>query len=139
VAAAEGRPEAYPVKTRRLERGRRTNGLLWLTRGDALWLVQRPPRGVWAGLWSLPEQTSAEAWRAAAAFWPGRGEALPPIDHVLTHLDWRLEPLRWTLPARLPARALRAVEATLPAGRWVTREAALDLGLAAPVRKLIAG
>jgi A/G-specific adenine glycosylase len=139
VAAAEGRPEAYPVKSRRLRRGRRTSGLLWLQRHDALWLVQRPSRGVWAGLWSLPEEVSAEAWRAASTGWPGQGRALPAIEHVLTHLDWRLEPWRWELPGRLSAARLRAIEASLPPGRWVAREAALGLGLAAPVRKLIEG
>jgi A/G-specific adenine glycosylase len=139
VAAAEGRPDAYPVKSRRLQRGRRTSGLLWLVQGDALWLEQRPAQGVWAGLWSLPQADSAQAWQRAATGWPGQGQALPVIEHALTHFDWRLEPLRWTLPARLPAAARRAVEAALPPGRWVARDEALALGLPAPVRRLIDG
>lgn len=139
VAAAAGRPEAYPVKSRRLQRGRRTSGLLWLTHGDALWLVRRPAQGVWAGLWSLPEAASAQDWQHAAAGWPGQGQVLPAIEHTLTHFDWRLEPLRWVLPARLSAAARRAVEAALPPGRWVVRDEALALGLPAPVRRLIGG
>ena len=138
VAKAQGRPEAYPVKTRRLKRGRREHALLWLQHRDRLWLTQRAATGVWAGLWSLPEWDEAETLAELAAGWPGEGEVLPVIHHVLTHFDWILRPLRWTLPARAAAARLAAVEAALPAGRWFTRDEALASGLPAPVRKLLA-
>lgn len=130
VARAEGAPERYPVKTRRVKRGQRSHALLWLQQGERLWLVQRPETGVWAGLWSLPEFESAEALEAFTAGWPGQGAWLDPIHHVLTHFDWTLQPLQWTLPARakLPA---------MPPGRWATRDEALALGLPAPLRKLL--
>ncbi len=130
VARAEGRPEAYPVQTKKLVRRQRTNALLWLVQGDRCWLVQRPARGVWGGLWSLPEWPSLAALREASAGWRGRGQALPAIEHALTHLDWTLEPLRWTLPARARPPAIE--------GRWFTRDEALALGLPAPIRKLLA-
>mgnify|MGYP003339812358 CR=1 FL=1 len=100
VALREGAPERYPVKTRKLRRSRRRHALLWLERGDGVWLVQRPATGVWAGLWSLPEFDDAEALGAMAAGWPGEGEWLPAFQHVLTHFDWTLQPLRWHLPPR---------------------------------------
>ncbi len=56
------------------------------------------------------------------------------MKHTLTHLDLMLQPLRWQWPAQgqePPAEAL-------PAGRWFTQEAALALGLPAPIRKLLA-
>ena len=133
VARAEGAPERYPVKTKTLKRGARSHALLWLERGETLWLTQRPPQGVWAGLWSLPEYESAEALEILTAGWHGQGEWLPTIEHALTHFDWTLQPFRWALPSR-PGRA---VEAALPPGRWVTRDEALRMGLAAPVRKLL--
>jgi len=43
---------------------------------------------------------SIEDFDASSRDWPGSGEALESFTHVLTHLDWRLHPLRWTLPAR---------------------------------------
>lgn len=132
VARAEGAPERYPVKTKKLKRGRRAHALLWLLRGDTMWLVQRPETGVWAGLWSLPEFDSAEALQAFTAGWPGQGAWLAPIEHALTHFDWTLQPLRWTLPAR-------AKLPPLPAGRWATLDEALALGLPAPLRKLLDG
>ena len=95
-----GPQERYPVKSRRLVRGRRDNVWLELRRGDAVWLVEREPSGVWAGLWSLPEFDSIADLDAVTAGWPGSGATLPPFVHVLTHFDWHLQPLRWTLPAR---------------------------------------
>jgi A/G-specific adenine glycosylase len=138
VAHAEGEVERYPVKTRKLRRGRREHALLWLTQGDRLWLTQRPQSGVWAGLWSLPEFDDPTSLETRVGAWPGQGQWLATIEHVLTHFDWTLRPLKWTLPARR-TRAVVAVEAVLPAGRWVTRDAALAMGLAAPVRRLLEG
>jgi A/G-specific adenine glycosylase len=137
VAHREGRPEAYPVKIRRTKRGTRAHALLWLAQGERLWLVQRPESGVWAGLWSLPEYETLEALWQRLDGWPGRGETLPVIDHALTHFDWRLQPLRWQLPAQLSAARLEALTAQLPPGRWLSLEQALQLGLPAPLRKLL--
>ena len=137
VAYREGRPEAYPVKTRRTKRGAKSHALLWLCMGEQVWLVQRPARGVWAGLWSLPEFADVSALQAQVGGWPGRGEALPPIEHALTHFDWTLQPLRWRLPARLGPVRRDALTATLPPGRWFELQYALQMGLPAPVRKLL--
>jgi A/G-specific adenine glycosylase len=140
VAHAQGRPTAYPVKTRKLKRGQRANALLWLEQAGRCWLVQRPATGVWAGLWSLPEFDDADTLQALLAHWPGAGEWQPAVKHVLTHLDWTLQPLRWELPAALPAAEVAALLAGLllaepPATRWCSTTEALALGLAAPVRR----
>lgn len=139
VARREGEPERYPVKSRRLRRGRRRHALLWLTQGPRLWLTQRAPAGVWASLWSLPEQASAEALERLVAGWPGSGGWREPIVHTLTHFDWELRPWRHELPARLSAARRAQVERSLGAGRWFDRDEALALGLPAPVRRWIEG
>jgi A/G-specific adenine glycosylase len=139
VARAEGRVQAYPVRTRRLKRGRRQHALLWLQRGSRVWLVQRPAKGVWASLWSLPEFTSADELGSLVAGWPGRGEWLAPIEHALTHFDWQLQPWRHRLPARLRSSDRALIEERLGPGRWVAHEDALASGLPAPIRRLIAG
>ncbi len=135
AAAKAGLQESYPVKTRRLVRGRRENVWLDLRWQGRVWLVQRAETGVWAGLWSWPEFDSPASFEQASQAWPGRGEALPSFTHVLTHLDWLLHPVRWTLPARSPARAVSALLAPWPTGRWFELDAALALGLPAPLRK----
>jgi len=137
VARREGRPEAYPVKTRRLKRGRRQHALLWLADGERLWLTQRPPKGVWASLWSLPEFDSLDALQGLIGASPGSGELLPVIEHTLTHFDWTLQPYRWTLPSFVAEGGSAGLEEKLAPGRWVTRVEALAMGLPAPMRKLL--
>ncbi|KAF4529799.1 hypothetical protein B566_EDAN018084 [Ephemera danica] len=136
-AHAQGKPQAYPVKLRKLKRSRREHAWLWLQWGPQLWLQQRPDTGVWAGLLSLPEFADVPALRAALAPWPGECELLPPRVHVLTHFDWHLQPVRWTLPKRLGAPRRQALQAWLGPGRWVTVEEALTLGVPAPLRRLL--
>ena len=135
VAAQTGTQARFPVKSRRLVRKRRDSVWLELRWNGAVWLVEREARGVWSGLWSLPEFESIEAMGATTSSWPGKGEVLAPFVHVLTHLDWHLQPVRWTFAARTSARSLAALLAHWPSGRWFTPDAALALGLPAPLRK----
>ena len=139
-----GTPTRFPVKSRRLQRGRRRHVLLWVVDGDRMWLARRPPQGVWAGLWSLPEFDDEASMARGTAGWPGEMRALPPLAHALTHFDWELQPVRWVLPAGLPAASRDAVEVGLRQGpgddregAWFSRDQALALGLPAPVRRLI--
>ena len=136
-ASQAGTPEVYPVKRRRARRSAREHAWLCLERGDRVWLVQRPPSGIWAGLWSWPELDSREALAALSAAWPGRGHWLPSFTHVLTHLDWTLHPLRWTLPRAMRAADVATITARWPEGRWFTRAEARDAGLPSPVRRLL--
>jgi A/G-specific adenine glycosylase len=131
AARTSGQPERLPLKTRRLKRGRRVHALLWLRRGGKVYLVQRPATGVWASLWSLPEFDIASTLEDRVETWPGEGEWLPNVEHALTHFDWTLQPLAWTLPARAKAPV------GLPEGRWFTVDEALAMGLPAPIRRLL--
>jgi A/G-specific adenine glycosylase len=129
AARLQGDPLRYPVKTRRLKRGRRENVLLLLTAENRIWLVQRPASGVWGGLWSLPEFADEAALAATTAALPGRMQRLAPVRHALTHFDWTLH-MRWL------QLDTAAAPPTMP-GRWV---AASDLhrhGLPAPVRSVV--
>lgn len=137
AALTAGTPARYPVKTRKLKRGTREHVWLWLQCRDRIWLVQRPETGVWAGLWSLPEFDSQAAFDAVCAAWPGHGEHLPTFTHTLTHLDWTLHPVRWSLPARAAGAAVARITTTWPDGRWFSLDDALAAGLPAPLRKLL--
>jgi A/G-specific adenine glycosylase len=139
-AAARAHTQSrYPVKSRKLVRGRREHVWLWLCWRERLWLAQRPDSGVWAGLWSLPEFDSPADFDIAAARWPGQGESLPSFTHVLTHLDWTLHPVRWTLPDDAADAAVASLVARWPTGRWFAPDEALAAGLPAPLRKLLLG
>ena len=137
VASRTQTQEQYPVKTRKLERGKREHVWLWLHWRDQVWLVQRPATGVWAALWSLPEFGSLADFELTSAAWPGAVEQLPAFKHTLTHLDWTLRPLRWTVPAHTGAKHVAELVRPWPSGRWFTQQAALAAGLPAPLRKLL--
>jgi A/G-specific adenine glycosylase len=132
VANADNLQQHFPIKSKRLKRGQRSNALLLLRQAEKLWLVQRPDKGVWASLWSLPEFADVASLNAATAAWPGQGEWQVPFSHALTHFDWRLQVLLWQLPEKKKL-TLKA----LGAGRWVTQDQALLMSLPAPVRRLL--
>ncbi|MDE2261115.1 MAG: A/G-specific adenine glycosylase [Gammaproteobacteria bacterium] len=64
--------------------------------GDVL-LERRPERGVWGGLWCLPEFTSAaeaaEYARQALQGAPARPVPLATVEHAFTHFDLVITPL----------------------------------------------
>lgn len=129
VARAQGRPEAYPVKTRKLKRSQREHWWLWLEHDGHVCLQQRPDTGVWAGLYSLPEFASETALHDAIAGWPGEVSVLPRLRHVLTHFDWLLHPVRLQLRQPPP---------DVP-GQWVAYRDLGRFGLPAALAKLLRG
>jgi A/G-specific adenine glycosylase len=144
AARREGRPEAFPVKTRKLKRSSRESWWLWLEHDEQVWLVQRPASGVWGGLWTLPLfDSEALLDQAVTKLGAQAPEIQPAIKHVLTHMDWHLHPRRSLLQTRPPAADLRHVEGeavgadTAGIGRWVPVSELGSVGLPAPLRKLL--
>ena len=127
-AKEQGKPLAYPVKTKKLKRTSATLWLLWAVNAKGqVWLQKKPDKGIWAGLFSLPV-FDTEAQLLAA--WP-QGQAGPyiaPWKHVLTHRDLHLHPVRMTGSAK---------DSPACEGQWVSAEAWPDLGLPAPIRTLL--
>ncbi len=123
VALRARAPESYPVRTRRLQRRAESWWLLLLRNAQGqLWLQRRPQTGIWAGL-HCPPVFEAEA---ALAPWAGAGmQHLRPFVHVLTHRDLHLHPV---LASGVPPPG---------EGRWCSAAQWADLGLPAPVRKLL--
>ncbi len=126
VANATGRQHALPAPRKAKARGQREVVMLLAQREDgSVWLQQRPPSGIWGGLWSPPEfATHGEA----EGLLPGAadGQQLPPIDHVFTHFDLRILPLLAAAP-----------EGWNPAGLWYNPRRPARVGLPAPVATLL--
>jgi A/G-specific adenine glycosylase len=137
AAHREGRPESYPVKTRKLKRSAQALWLLVARRVDgAVWLERRPPKGVWGGLY-CPPVFDDEVALGEALPKPLRSKLQPgvPFVHVLTHKDLHLKPFNALLSARQSVGP--ALQDPLRGGAWFTSSAWVPLGLPAPVRKLL--
>jgi A/G-specific adenine glycosylase len=141
VARRNGRILALPSPRPRKVLPQRAVILLLLERDGALLFEQRPPIGIWSGLWSVPEVrvddesrdidalASAEV-RARFGIEPEVCERLAPVTHVFTHFALTMHPVRVAL--RAPFRAMQS-----PALEWLTLDAALEAGLPAPIRRLV--
>ena len=134
-AHAEGAPQKYPIKTRKLKRSVQSIWMLWAqTPLGAVWLSRRPTPGVWAGLYCFDLFDSREALEAAVpAKYRAALEDETVVLHVLTHKDLFLHPIR----LRLPAGALTPNTENQTSGAWFAAEQWPGLGLPAPVRKLL--
>jgi len=116
---------------------RRTIMLVLRDGTNRILLERRPPTGVWAGLWSLPEAEDDAAARRRLANINGCPNekiafaSLPAFVHGFSHFRLEVTPLVLKVSAnfRVGDDADR---------RWLHPTQAAALGLPAPVRKLIA-
>ncbi len=139
VARRDGLVDALPTpKPGKTLPEREAVALLLENAAGDLLLQRRPPTGIWAGLWTLPQAETESAlrdWFARHA--SGRAfdaaEPLSPIVHTFSHYRLHLQPLR------LRKVALRDALRDNDDLRWVARTALSALGLPAPIRKLLDG
>ena len=137
VALRDGRVSVLPAPRPAKVLPRRAIAVLLVERAGLLLLKKRPPAGIWAGLWSLPEMTVgddvAEHCRRTLGFDAVTiAEALPPLEHGFTHFRLTLHPLR------VAVRGVVAREEA-PGRLWLSRDDAIGAALPAPIRKLLVG
>lgn len=136
-ARIEGRTADLPAPKRaaqRLRAGRRTRHAFMLVarRAGSVLLVQRPPSGIWGGLWCLPEFEA----RDAAGDYAARELAgaslthLPDIEHSFTHFDLVITPVVADC-----AGSTRVAEGAM---LWYDLEKPARVGLPAPILTLLA-
>jgi A/G-specific adenine glycosylase len=98
-------------------------------------LEKRPPTGIWAGLWSFPELSKAnevQAWcQQHLGCKPNAQKSWAPVAHSFSHYDLQMHPVQVSIPSE-PAQVMEA-------GRWLWYNSAApaDVGLAAPVARLL--
>lgn len=130
MAQKTGEPEKYPVKTRKIKRSAQSIWLLLARKGDgAVLLSKRPTPGVWAGLYCTPLYGDRAALEAAVQL-EARGHLTdaPAFTHVLTHKDLYLHPVLLDAADDL---------AEFAAAGWLAADEWPNLGLPAPIRKLL--
>jgi A/G-specific adenine glycosylase len=129
VAASQGTPHLYPVKTRKLKRSAESWWLLLAqTKAGEVLLEQRPDTGIWAGLYALPMFSSFAELQVSLPR-PVRAslQEQGAFKHVLTHKDLHLHPVRLNLSSAQ----------NLGYGQWLGANQWPVVGLPAPVRKLL--
>ena len=136
-ALAQGQPTAYPApKPRKQIPTRRTRLMLIIAPDGRVLLQQRPPVGVWAGLWTLPELPEASdtaSWCREHLGSPvARLEKLKSRRHTFSHFHLDMSPERIEL-ARHPLQV-----ADDGARRWIDPNAPDAIGLPAPIERLLA-
>ncbi|KAF0190721.1 MAG: A/G-specific adenine glycosylase [Gammaproteobacteria bacterium] len=128
--------DKFPVKRPRQSTPLRTTTMLILVdeQGSVL-LQQRPPAGIWGGLWGFPETDAHDD----IASWCDQHmdckvvatESWPTLTHVFSHFRLDIQPLI--------LRVSRQDQAVMerPGTVWYNARQPLRLGLAAPVRSLL--
>ncbi len=135
AARATGAPEAYPGARPSRQRPQRQVRLLLIEDGGGLLLEQRPPTGIWGGLWSLPECATEDdpvaRARALGAVCEPAGELAPRL-HAFTHFELHMQPSRLRRVGAPP-------EAREPAAglRWFRPDREALPGLPAPIRRIL--
>lgn len=125
VAQTKGWTDRLPSRKPKRARPDKAMHLVLLKNAQQeLWLTRRPERGIWGGLWCLPEMPASEVSQEST-------EGRLHIDHALTHFQLKIT---------IDILELDQATATKdPDGRWWPLDDALALGLPTPIRQALTG
>ncbi len=131
-ARVEGRTADLPTPRPRKRLPERESWMLVAAGPEGVLLEKRPPSGIWGGMWCFPEfpgRAELEDWLANNGLATGAAHERRALRHTFTHF-------------RLTARPLVVETGGLPPAiadddRLAWYRGQSDMGLAAPVRKLI--
>ncbi|MCC4308375.1 A/G-specific adenine glycosylase [Alcanivorax marinus] len=138
-AHADGNPQDYPGRKPAKDKPVRATRMLILQDNQGrVWLEPRPPSGIWGGLWCFPQLDASpdnpEDARDDAlerrGLTAGHQENLPGFRHTFSHFHLDIEPRLIRVDSH--GEAVQDAE-----GRWVSPADPGELGLAAPVKKLL--
>ena len=133
VAHIDGRQAELPHRKPRREIPQRAVTLLILRHNNEVLLEQRPPHGIWGGLWSLPELAigiSAENFADDRYACRINGVSPAPTrTHSFTHFRLDIQPLICDVTPRPSAMEAGTV--------WLALDAIDSAALPAPIKKLL--
>jgi len=133
-ARIEGRQGELPAAKRKSAVRRQRHAVMLVARrATEVLLVQRPPSGIWGGLWCLPEfdhRDAAEQYAAATLFNAKLALApLPDIAHSFTHFDLVITPVVASCRGEAHVRDGTAL--------WYDLMRPARVGLPAPIKTLL--
>ncbi len=120
-----------PKSKRGIRPARNTHMVLAIRPDGSVLLRQRPPAGIWGGLWAAPAFDSAvEARGFAHQSLGGEPIELPAIEHAFTHFDLTIIP--WLVRCPGPACVMDAANSL-----WYDARQPASIGLPAPMKTLL--
>ena len=134
IANMQGRQRELPAARPRKSVPERSTGMLVLLNAGEVLLEKRPNRGIWGGLWSLPEFAESENPLAAAhrlGYQATLSGELPAFNHTFTHFRLFIQP--WQLQVK------RSHTASEPGRIWLSLGDLEGAALPTPVRRILAG
>ena len=135
LAHANGDQTLYPEKKpRKALPVKATQMLILHTHTGEVLLEQRPPQGIWGGLWSLPELASGDDALTYCRLKFGEPQKLdqwPELRHTFSHYHLDITPVRVQLSEQPPAISENDRQL------WYNPGQPANIGLAAPVKRLL--
>ena len=136
-AFAAGEANQYPTPKPKKVRPVKVVTMLILQNEEGdIFLEQRPPRGIWGGLWSLPElpgEAIAEASLLSRyGLTSSDSRELPVVSHGFTHYELKIRP-QWCLVQQSRAQIMDA-----PQHLWYNTDSPQSIGLPAVIHKIFA-
>ncbi|MGL5291300.1 MAG: A/G-specific adenine glycosylase [Vibrionaceae bacterium] len=134
IARAQSRQSDFPSKKPSSNVPEKEICLVLFECENQIWLEKRPPQGIWGGLYSLPEckiEQAQDFVAQKAQNIPFSMTPLAPFRHTFSHFHLNISPLHVTLQQK-PFSACNE-----SSGIWYDRKKPAEVGLAAPVHKLL--
>lgn len=107
--------------------------MLIIRMGKEVLLEKRPQKGIWAGLWSLPEISmsaiATETAKERFGLETETEETLPIVNHAFTHYKLAITPQ--------PLTVISANKQTAPNAIWMSIEDAIGAAIPTPVRNIL--
>jgi A/G-specific adenine glycosylase len=132
IALADDCIAELPGKKPKKDLPVRQTTMLVIESGSSVLLEQRPPKGLWGGLWSFPEAADPEAYLQTHNLSALSIESMPSFRHTFTHFHLDIDVVRIVTTGH--DNAVREANRFC----WYDRNNPPALGLTRPVTRLLA-
>jgi len=133
LAFAHDKTHKLPTPKPKKALPERETAMLIIRMGKEILLEKRPQKGIWAGLWSLPEVNvnaiASEAAKQLFGLETEPEETLAIVNHAFTHYKLAITPQ--------PLTVISANKQAAPNAIWMPIEDAIGAAIPSPVRNIL--